>query len=513
MQATIDAGTEKPVTGPILSHAHWRTGEPTATIHGWAMREMAPWLLDGVNHAEAKALFDHLNATHNWAILYKFAHGQVSIAAKPDTARNQRLFTARALPYLHFFCEIAKTLPDNFQTTLCLNLKDEVPDRDFPAPVFCFHKKRGLRNPLLPDIDFLYNNFYGDPKFLDNLPYEEKLPCAVFAGSTTGGVITPTVARALSMPRLRAAGYFQGNERVDFRLTTIVQCTPEARALLETMPFCRKPRLDWTEQLQRRFILSMDGNGATWSRVVLALLSNSVLLKYDSDFIVYYYGGMQPWVHYVPIANDSDVEKIIDLEARDPAPFEQIAAAGRRFAMTYLNRDSVYEYTKMLLLLYAECIADTPHGRPDPVYVRDDDGYALALPCVLSARKMYVKKVYDAGPEDSTIRFDRNAHGDVAEPVLFFGPYLHLEPGDYSFRLNGALEGSLGLRFNKWSGAECLKDVVVTSFDAPVRVTVEAAAEKVEVVGIRLDDTLAMTLSSIELDRVPLAPAEKPRAP
>jgi hypothetical protein len=160
-----------------------------------------------------------------------------------------------------------------------------------------------------------------------------------------------------------------------------------------------------------------------------------------------------------------------------------------------------------------------PTARPPrPLFVRDDDGHALVLPFVLSAHKMRVHKAYNTAPEkslraNSSIRFDRNAHGDVAEPILFFGPYLHLEPGDYSFWFNGALEGSLGLRFTKRFGAECLKEVVVASFDAPVRLTVETAAEKVEIVGVRRNDTLAMTLSSIELDREASAPAQKPSLP
>ena len=171
-----------------------------------------------------------------------------------------------------------------------MTLDDAVAD-GFGAPIFCFQKKRGHRNPLLPDIEFLTNDFYRDPSFIDTIPYEKKIARAVFSGSTTGGHITPSIARALSLPRLRAAGYFQGNERVDFRLPNIVQAGPEAQAILETMPFCRKPVLDWKEQLQRRFILSIDGNGATCSRVVIALLSNSVLLKYDSDNIMYYFEG------------------------------------------------------------------------------------------------------------------------------------------------------------------------------------------------------------------------------
>ena len=110
---------------------------------------------------------------------------------------------------------------------------------------------------MLPDIEFLTNDFYRDPSFIDTIPYDKKIARAVFSGSTTGGHITPSIARALSLPRLRAAGYFQGNERVDFRLPNIVQAGPEAQAMLETMPFCRKPRLDWTEQL----------NGGLFSRL------------------------------------------------------------------------------------------------------------------------------------------------------------------------------------------------------------------------------------------------------
>ena len=181
----------------------------------------------------------------------------------------------------------------------------------------------------------------------------------MFSGSTTGGHITPSIARALSLPRLRAAGYFQGKERVDFRLPNIVQAGPEAQAILETMPFCRKPLLDWKEQLQRRFILSIDGNGATCSRVVIALLSNSVLLKYDSDNIMYYFEGLQRWVHFVPVTDDSDVENIIDMEASESALFKQIAASGRRFVLTHLNRAAVLEYTRQLLTLYGESFSSS----------------------------------------------------------------------------------------------------------------------------------------------------------
>ena len=86
-------------------------------------------------------------------------------------------------------------------------------------------------------------------------------------------------------------------------------------------------------------------------------MSNSVLVKYDSDHILYYFDGMRPWVHYVPVSRDNDVEAVIDLEARDPEPFATIAAAGRRFAARYLTRAAVVEYMRLLLIFYAQSLS------------------------------------------------------------------------------------------------------------------------------------------------------------
>jgi glycosyltransferase involved in cell wall biosynthesis len=146
---------------------------------------------------------------------------------------------------------------------------------------------------------------------------------------------------------------------------------------------------------------------------------------------------------------------------------------------------------------------------------RDADGNALSLPFTLPADKLSVHDAYGAGSQNRlragpTISFDSETHADVAESRLFYGPYLHLEPGDYSFQFRGALDGSLKLRFTKAFGAECLREVVVTDFEAPVRVPVEAAADNVEIVGVREGKTKAMTLSSIELAVDPLTSRSQP---
>ena len=354
-------------------------------LMGWALRELAPWQKKPVSRAYAEQAFDDLNASHRWMAVFEFDEGDVQIRAKPEQLGLPPLQDDRAHYYLEFFRSVAPMLPSGFRASLCMGLADALPS-PYDVPVFCFQKHAGWNNVLLPDIDFLTHDFYARDALQDKLVYADKDSAAIFAGGTSGGLITPEVARNLSLPRLRAAKFFENSERVDFRLPGIGQCTtPEAEALLRAQTFCQRPTLTWPEQYRYRMLISMDGNGATCSRVALALHSNSVLLKYDSVHILYYFGGLQPWVHYVPIEEDADVERILDLESRDPQRFARIAANGRSFAQTYLGADAARRYTAMLLQIYAGSfteseapVAVTRHKRNYAPLAVTETSYMLA---------------------------------------------------------------------------------------------------------------------------------------
>ncbi len=353
-------------------------------LRGWAMREVAPWRLHPVSHADAARFFSDLNESRSGIATFVFADGAVSLKAKPGRLQLTGLPHERSQKYLAFFQSVLPLLPPGFTATLCMGMEDALASQ-FDVPLFCFQKRAGWNNILLPDIDFLMHDFYVGAETQDLLAYEEKQPGAVFVGSTTGGLITPSVARNLSLPRLRAAHFFADSTNVDFRLPVICQCTtPEAEALLRAQPFHQRPVMNWAQQLQRRMLISIDGNGATCSRVAISLHSNSVLLKYASDQVLYYFGGLQPWVHYVPIAEDGDVERVVEMEARDPEMFARIAANGRAFAQTYLSADAARRYTAMLLHAYAESFSDAApplrsltQRRSVPLLPQTDQSYMM----------------------------------------------------------------------------------------------------------------------------------------
>lgn len=59
-----------------------------------------------------------------------------------------------------------------------------------------------------------------------------------------------------------------------------------------------------------KYILDIDGNASTWDATAWKLNSGSVIFKSESCWTQWFYNEYQPWVHYVPVAEDfSDIQE------------------------------------------------------------------------------------------------------------------------------------------------------------------------------------------------------------
>jgi hypothetical protein len=160
--------------------------------------------------------------------------------------------------------------PLNFKMAVDVNdIGADVPE----VPIFTFQKQPASANILISDVDFFKWNWYR--YFCDSILYENKKIVAGFVGSSTGigdgryVVDVKTIQERLN-PRLRAAAYFVGSAKVDFRIARATQFdSDQAQALLESQPYFAK-RMSWRRQFRNRFRISMDGNGAACSRVAIA---------------------------------------------------------------------------------------------------------------------------------------------------------------------------------------------------------------------------------------------------
>lgn len=336
--------------GPAVS------GEDAA-LACWAAEEMLPWfLLRGRRDWLTDRLAERNEA--GWCTIFTIRGGRAPLAwRKPPEAECLGAIPGRAAAFGAFLAEVAADLPASVSTHVCVCLADSL-RAHYPVPILAFEKQADAASVLVPDVEFFQNQGFEAPAHADPFDWPEKLPRAVFAGATTGGPITEAVARAAALPRLRAAAHFVGSALVDFRLTAIVQCTePAAEAVLRAAPFCRFPPLDWQAQYRHRFVISMDGNGAPWSRHYLGLRGRSALLAYRSPNLLYYHRGLTPGRHFVSIHQDQDVERVVAMEQANPGMFRGVGEAGAAFAATYLTHAMRRRYMAMLLVLHAACFA------------------------------------------------------------------------------------------------------------------------------------------------------------
>ena len=101
----------------------------------------------------------------------------------------------------------------------------------------------------------------------------------------------------------------------------------------------------------------MDGNSASWSRLYWTLLSNSVVIKQNSNHMQWYYGCLKPWIHYVPVKNDlSNLEQIINLLEKNDALAHRIAINSTKLIKNNLSPEIMEEFTATLLKKYSETI-------------------------------------------------------------------------------------------------------------------------------------------------------------
>ncbi len=142
----------------------------------------------------------------------------------------------------------------------------------------------------------------------------------------------------------------------------------------------------------------------------------------------------------------------------------------------------------------------------EAVYGRDDDGKPLRFPRTILAAEMRVPDAYGLGAGNrlragAAIAFRFKDHGRFDHRNLFFGPYFQLEPGDYTIRIDGELQGPLRLRVTQKFASETFVERTIKTFRYAIPLTLTRPAEKLEIIGDRLPETQSMTLRAIEITR------------
>ena len=198
------------------------------------------------------------------------------------------------------------------------------------------------------------------PDIYDSTPLVNKIPRAVFRGSTTGkGTTIETnirlkLASMNSTSDLLDAGITSFNFRP--RIVSRDEASeefPHGRGVLDCI---RKDSLDFDlvqpltpkEQAGYRYVINVDGHVKAF-RLSYEFSMGSCILLVDSKYHLWFSDYIKPYEHYVPVKEDlSDLIKQIEWCEQNLEKVQEIADNARKFYETQLTKEGIFDYLENL---------------------------------------------------------------------------------------------------------------------------------------------------------------------
>lgn len=196
---------------------------------------------------------------------------------------------------------------------------------------------------LIPDWDAILGYSYTFKHIDQNLakyPWHKKQAKVFWRGSPTGA--GPENNDLNGTDRLRFLNYAKDLPFVDAAFNTYAtQMNPEFQAKVAAIHKL-KPYVRPEDSIIYKYLIDIDGNSCSYARMAWILYSNSVLFKHMSNKVQWYYSQMQPYVHYIPIANDfSNLQSQFTWAESHQIEVEAIALNGRKLAMKVFSRNGI----------------------------------------------------------------------------------------------------------------------------------------------------------------------------
>eukprot|EP00877_Chromochloris_zofingiensis_P014367 jgi/Chrzof1/9184/Cz03g39020.t1 len=213
-----------------------------------------------------------------------------------------------------------------------------------PLPVFTMYKKWGphgnidTNEVLMP----VFNHHYEDLYVFDWHKKREK----AFMRASQQGCMAVNSSRTML-----ALASEEHPERLDLGITRMDGATKhDLKYLISKAGFVRiEDHAKW------KYLVSADGCVAQ-TRLAKVMLTNSVVIKEDSQWIEYYYRSLRPWQHYAPFQSGATAgEEVLDIVNRlraNDKKAQQIAETAQKWAYRYLSQYPRLLYFKRMIIEY-----------------------------------------------------------------------------------------------------------------------------------------------------------------
>lgn len=290
------------------------------------------------------------------------------------------------LEFKNYLVKLSKKviLPD---TTFLMSLDDnlgsygnikhfdaKLQERVTNFPIFSWSKNNDSKNVernflLLPDRYMILENRWDILKeeiinFSNEISWEEKIEKTYWRGSQNGkpgnDIINhngrvEAVLMSLNNSHLIDAKFIFYEDKFGVRNDDYYRNTYKGEQLKEIIQKTLTTYESKKESLKYKYLLSIDGHTACWERVAWILLSNSLLLKQESDEIEWYDKLLHPFENFIPVKADlSDLSQKIIWAKDNDLNVKQFVRNANKLAGFLFSRDAIDNFTYHSLDIYSK---------------------------------------------------------------------------------------------------------------------------------------------------------------
>lgn len=264
--------------------------------------------------------------------IYYFYEGQNNLRLEPLLTELQQIVYSQpdAIPAGNYFI----SLHDGLQ-------------RPTSIPLLAFAANKNLvptkQVILIPDytaIQGYKKTFKQIDKQAAKYPWKNRIPKIFWRGATTGATKHIT-----SIDQFARGKFLQQAKQFSFVDAGFTSYTKDLTPALKNelyLSFPKQKNIPPQDAIAYRYLLDIDGNSCSYSRMAWILYSKSLLLKQASDNVQWYYDRLQPFVNYVPLNNDfSDLEQKFMWVQQHPLSSVIIASNARQLAEDVFNAEAI----------------------------------------------------------------------------------------------------------------------------------------------------------------------------
>jgi hypothetical protein len=206
---------------------------------------------------------------------------------------------------------------------------------------------------LIPDFSIQEARYADELSAIDNaagaIAFEQRFGVIKWRGSLSGPGY-PNLENYREFPRYTLLVMSRMYpEILDARLTTYgsvsgIGSADALRQRLKDMFGSPEKIIPFEDFVRYKYLISVDGAVAAWKRVPTILASGSALLL-QHQWKQFFYPGLKPWVHYIPLKDDiSDLIERYAWLLDHSAAVKIIAGNGQRFARQILHPKALEAY-------------------------------------------------------------------------------------------------------------------------------------------------------------------------